>query len=175
MVTTIVGIRPPPKFGDFRILPHPLEIYEPIMLGGIKVFGAIGVRVLLARVEDSKGPWRRQILEITFPGQFRICQLVHEAARGYGVRSIVRAGCMRTIGGNLGWLAAPGIIVVDAESVAAKYRDVVRLAWVNLAIETGRQAVLLRELVQPRRVFAPDDLFVIFVFRDDDKDMVVAR
>ena len=72
-------------------------------------------------------------------------------------------------------LAEERVVVVDAERVAAHERDVVRLAWMHLAVEARRRPVRLRQSRDVRRVDAVRDLRVVLVLFDDHEHVRVAR
>ena len=84
------------------------------MLGGIELVEA-QIGMLPAWVEDRERARFRQILEIALPGELRLFELVHEAARADGMGYIARQNGVRTIDVRFERLAIPGIVIMDAK------------------------------------------------------------
>src|SRR5437868_11972019 len=71
--------------------------------------------------------------------------------------------------------AIPGIIVVDAERVAAEHRDIRGFAWVKLTVELRRHAVFRGEPMQRRRpIWMVHDGIETFVLRNDHEDVLIS-
>ncbi len=71
--------------------------------------------------------------------------------------------------------AVVGVVIVDAEGVAAEQGDIVRLAGMHLGVEVGGVAVALGEFGDVRRGLGIEYLAVVLVLLEDDEDVLVAR
>ncbi len=71
--------------------------------------------------------------------------------------------------------AVPGVVVVDAEGVAAQQGHVVRFAGMHFGVEGGGVSVARRQAGDVRRQGRIHHLGVVLVLLEDDEDVRVAR
>ena len=103
-------------------------------------------------------------------------QLVDEAARRdrvIGIRPDGGLGAAVAVRISPG--AIPGVVIVNAEGIAADHGDVISLARVHLGVELRGQAVSHGQSIDVGRVGIADDLLVAAVLENDEEDMFVPR
>ena len=105
------------------------EVNEPIVLGSIKPTRLTGDGVVRIRVIDRFRTGGRNALEIAFPSEIVLGQLIGETARGHRVVDIAFGFSRRgTIPIDFTRCAVPCVVIIDPECIAAEHGDVIWLA-----------------------------------------------
>ena len=123
----------------------------------------------------GQGAGLRQAFEIGLPAQRPLFELIAQMRRTDGVVDVAGRRRERAVAVLQTGLAVEGVVVVDAEVVAAEQGDIVAFAGMGLAVEPRSVAIGLGQARDIRRDLDAHDLPVVLVLLDDDEDVLIAR